>query len=69
MVEDKNSEKNFKRSTMSAGESAREYVARAKELVNAVRYHNVEMEDEEICRRILTVVPPDYHFVRKGFAI
>lgn len=35
----------------------------AKGLTNA--YHDVEVESEEICRRILTGLPPDYDFVRK----
>lgn len=55
--------------SINASESAREYVARTNGLANAVRYHEIEVEDEEICHRILTSLPPDYDFVRNGFAI
>lgn len=51
--------KEFDQFAMIVGEFIREYVARAKGLAIAVRYHGVVINDEEICRRILTSLPPN----------
>lgn len=48
----------FESLAMMLGERVREYVARAKGLVNAVRYHGVKVTEEDICRRILNGVFP-----------
>ena len=54
---------------VSVGEFAREYLARAKGSATAVRYHGIAVNDEEICRRILTDLPPHMHFIREGFVL
>ena len=53
---------------MIAGESVREYVARAKGLAQAVKYFDVEVTDEKICRRILNGLPSSMDLVREIFA-
>lgn len=68
MIENKKSERAKNNARKISSESAREYVARAKGLANAVR-NNIDVEDEKICRHILTGLPSDYDFVRKGFAL
>lgn len=72
MVEDENSsyakdnaEKDIESVTMIVGESAREYLARAKGLASAAKYHEVEVADKEICRCILAGL----HFFRESFAL
>lgn len=54
---------------MIDGKTAREYLARPKGFSTAFRYHGLVVNDEEICRRILTGLPPNMHFVRDGFAL
>jgi len=54
---------------VSVGEFAREYLARAKGSATAVRYHGIAVNGEEICRRILTDLPPHMHFIREGFVL
>ena len=54
---------------MAVGESAREYIAGVKGNANAVRYNDVEEEDEEIYCHISSGLPTYYDFLRKGFAI
>lgn len=53
-----NAKEDFELLAMIVGESAREYVARAKGLAGTVRYHGIDVTDEEICRHILTGLPP-----------
>lgn len=67
VVEDENSslakehaKKNFEILAMM-GESAREYVARAKGLASAVKYRGVDVTDEEVYQRILTGLPLGVH--------
>lgn len=39
---------NFKSLAVIVGESAREYVARTKGLASALKYHGIEVPDDEI---------------------
>ena len=59
MVEDGNSDrakeqakKNFEVLSMDSAESMKEYIARAKSLALNVQYHDVEVTDQEISRRV-----------------
>lgn len=61
--------KDFESLAMIIGESACEYVARVKGLASVVKYHGVEVTNEEICRRILKGLPPALHFVREALRI
>ena len=65
MVEDDNSDraremakKQFEELSMKDDESMKEYIARAKSLALNIKYHNVEVTDQEISRRVLNVSPP-----------
>ena len=65
MVEDDNSDrakeqakKNFEGLSMDSAESMKEYIARAKSLALNVQYHDVEVTDQEISRRVLNGLPP-----------
>lgn len=52
---------------MIVGESAHEYVARTIGMANYVRYHKVEITDDEICRCIPTGLLTMLNFVRGSF--
>ena len=59
MVEDDNSDrakeqakKNFEVLSMDSAVSMKEYIARAKSLALNVQYHDVEVTDQEISRRV-----------------
>lgn len=41
----------------------------AKGLAAAVRYHGIDITEEQLGNLIQTGVPPYRHFVRKGFAL
>ena len=43
---------------MDSAESMKEYIARAKLLALNVQYHDVEITDQEISRRVLNDFPP-----------
>ena len=43
---------------MNDDESMKEYIARAKSLALNVKYHDIEVTDQEISRRVLTGLPP-----------
>ena len=65
MVEDDNSDrarelvkKQFEELSMNDDESMKEYIARAKSLALNVKYHDVEVTDQEISRRVLNSLPP-----------
>ena len=65
MVEDDNSDrakeqakKNFEGLSRDSAESMKEYIARAKSLALNVQYHDVEVTDQEISRRVLNGLPP-----------
>ena len=42
---------------MDSAESMKEYIARAKSLALNVQYHDVEVTDQEISRRVLNGLP------------
>ena len=63
MVEDESSDsarelakKQFEELSMNDDESMKEYIARAKSLALNIKYHNVEVTDQEISRRVFS--PP-----------
>ena len=67
MVEDDNSDRaremakrQFEELSMNDDESMKEYIARAKSLALNIKYHNVEVTDQEISRRVLNGLPPSY---------
>ena len=65
MVEGDNSDrakehakKNFEGLSMDSAETMKEYIARAKSLALNVQYHDVEVTDQEISRRVLNGLTP-----------
>ena len=76
MVEDDSSErvkekakKNFKVLSMDDDESMKEYIARAKSLALNLQYHDVEVSQQEISRRVLNGLPPSYAPEKRNFAL
>ena len=76
MVEDDNSDrakeqakKNFEGLSMDSAERMKEYIARAKSLALNVQYHDVEVTDQEISRRVLNGLPPPYASEKRNFAL
>ena len=76
MVEDDSSDrakeqakKNFEGLSMDSAESMKEYIARAKSLALDVQYHDVEVTDQEISRRVLNGLPPPYAPEIRNFAL
>ena len=67
MVEDGNSDgareltkKQFEELSMNDAEAMKEYIARAKSLALNVKYHHIEVPEQEISRRVLNGLPPSY---------
>ena len=60
---------NFEGLSMDSAESMKEYIARAKSLALNVQYHDVEVTDQEISRRVLNGLPPPYAPEKKNFAL
>ena len=65
MVEDDSSErakeqakKNFEGLSIDNAETMKEYIARAKSLALSVQYHDIEVSEQEISRRVLNGLPP-----------
>ena len=76
MVEDDKSDrakeqakKNFEDLSMDSAESMKEYIARAKSLALNAQYHDVEVTDQEISRRVLNGLPPPYAPEKINFAL
>ena len=76
MVEDESSDrarelarKQFEDLSMNDDESMKEYVARAKSLALNVKYHDVEVTDQEISRRVSNGLPPSYAPEKRNFAL
>ena len=76
MVEDESSDrarelakKQFEELSMNDDEPMKEYIARAKSLALIVKYHDVEVTDQEISRRVLNGLPPLYAPVKRNFAL
>ena len=47
----------------------KEYIARAKSVALNVQYHDVEVTDQEISRRVLNGLPPPYAPEKRNFAL
>ena len=67
MVEDESSDrvremakKQFEELSMNDDESLKEYIARAKSLALNVKYHDIEVSDQEISRRVWSGLSPSY---------
>ena len=76
MVEDESSDrarelakKQFEELSMDDDESMKEYIARAKSLALNVKYHDIEVTDQEISRRVFNGVPPSYAPEKRNFAL
>ena len=76
MVEDESSDrarelakKQFEELSMNDDESMKEYIARAKSLALNIKYHDVEVTDQEISRRLLNSLPPSYAPEKRNFAL
>ena len=76
MVEDDNSnrakeqaKKNFEALSMDNAESMKEYIARTKSLALNIKYHDIEVTDQEISRRLLNAPPPSYAPEKRNFAL
>ena len=76
MVEDDNSDrarelakKQFEQLSMNDDESMKAYIARAKYLALNVKYHDIEVADKKISRRVLNGLPPSYAPEKRNFAL
>ena len=76
MVEDDNSDRaremakeQFEELSMNDDESLKEYIARTKSLALNIKYHNVEVTDQEISIRVLNGLPPSYAPEKRNFAL
>ena len=76
MFEDDNSDrarelakKRFEELGMNDDESMKGYIARAKSLARNVKYHDIEVTDQEISRRVLNGLPPSYAPEKRNFAL
>ena len=65
----KQAKKNFEELSMDNAEIMKEYIARAKSLALNVKYHDVEVTDQEIVRRVLNGLPPSYAPEKTNFAL
>ena len=54
---------------MNDDESMKEYIARAKSLALNIKYHDVEVTDQEISHRLLNGLPPLYAPEKRNFAL
>ena len=54
---------------MDSAESMKEYIARAKSLALNVQYHDVEVTDQEISRKVLNGLRPPYAPEKRKFAL
>ena len=61
--------KQFEELSMNDDESMKEYTARAKSLALNVKYHDIEVTDQEISRRVLNGLPPSYAPEKRNFAL
>ena len=76
MVEDDSSERakeqakiNFEGLSMNDAETMKEYTARAKSLALNVQYHDIEVSEQEISRRVLNGLLPSYAPEKRNFAL
>ena len=61
--------KQFEELSMNDDKSMKEYIARAKSLALNVKYHDVEVIDQEVSRRVLNGLPPSYAPEKRNFAL
>ena len=61
--------KQFEELSMNDDKYMKEYIARAKSLALNVKYHDVEVTDQEISRRVLNGLPPSYAPEKIHFAL
>ena len=61
--------KSFEELSMDDAESIKEYIARAKYLALNVQYHDIELTEQEISRRVLDGLPPAYAPEKRNFAL
>ena len=54
---------------MNNDESMKEHIARAKSLALNVKYHDIEVTDQEISRRVWNGLPPSYAPEKRIFAL
>ena len=54
---------------MNDDESMKEYIARAKFLALNIKYHDVDVTDQNISRRVLNGLPPSYVPEKRNFAL
>ena len=76
MVEDDNSDRTrelakklFEELSMNDDESMKEYIAPAKSLALKIKYHDVEVTDQEISRRLLNGLLPLYAPEKRNFVL
>ena len=77
MVEDDNNsdrareltKKDFEGLSMDNAETMQEYISRAKSLALNVQYHDIEVSEQEISRRVLNGLPPSYAPEKRNFAL
>ena len=76
MVEDDNSDrtrelvkKQFEELSMNDDESMKKYIAHAKSRALNVKYHDIEVTDQEISHRVLNGLPPSYAPEKRNFAL
>ena len=75
-VEDENSDrarelakKRFEELSMNDDKFMKEYIVRAKSLALNVKYHDIEVTDQKISRRVLNGFPPSYAPEKRNFAL
>ena len=61
--------KRFEELSMNDDESMKEYIARAKSLALNVKYHDVEVADQEISGQVLNGLPPTYAPEKRNFVL
>ena len=54
---------------MNDAETMKEYIARAKSLALNVQYHDIEVSEQEISRRVVNGLPPSYALEKRNFAL
>ena len=54
---------------MNDAESMKEYIARAKSLALNLKYHVIEVTEQEIRRRVLNGLPPSYAPEKRNFEL
>ena len=61
--------KQFEELSMNDAEAMKEYIARAKSLALNVKYHDIEVTEQQITHRVLNGPPPSYAPKKRNFAL